>query len=129
MNIDELLIDFDEMGFAPTALCKYPEECAREWKSQLVDEIDKLKEERAALTKALDGQWTFKTVTASGNTAGKLNALEIIRRAAREEFADKLKEMCIRKRVPIDLDDEDEYYFDGAVTIDEIDRLLEEYKK
>ena len=54
---------------------------------------------------------------------------DVIRRKAREEFADKLKEICIRKRVPIDLDDEGEYYFDGAVTIDEIDKLLEEYKK
>ena len=48
MSIDELLIDFDEMGFAPTALCKYPEEYACEWKNQLVGEIDRLKEEITA---------------------------------------------------------------------------------
>lgn len=43
MNIDELLVDFDEMGFAPTTLCENPEEYACEWKKQLLAEIDKLK--------------------------------------------------------------------------------------
>ena len=66
---------------------------------------------------ALDGQWTFKTVPAGGNTAGKLNVLEIVRRVAMEEFADKLKEIFVCKGVHIDLDDENEYYFDGSVTI------------
>lgn len=43
MKIDELLIEFDEMGFAPTTLCENPEEYACEWKKQLVSEIEKLK--------------------------------------------------------------------------------------
>ena len=46
MNIDELLVDFDEMGFAPTTLCENPDECACEWKKQLVAEIERFTEER-----------------------------------------------------------------------------------
>ena len=103
--------------------------CRNELMIKASETIQKLKEERTALMKKLDGQWTFKTVTAGCNTSGKLNVLEIVRRVEREEFADKLKEICVRKRVPIDLDDEDGYYFDVAVTIDEIDKLLKEYEK
>lgn len=103
--------------------------CRNELMMKAFDTIQKLKEERTALTMAHDGQWTFKTVHAGGKTNVKLNILEIVRRVEREEFADKLKEICVRKRVPVDLDDENEYYFDGAVTIDEIDKLLKEYEK
>lgn len=44
-----------------------------------------------------------------------------------KEFAEKLKEICVSKRRFIDIDDKEEYYFDGAVTINEIDELLKEY--
>lgn len=40
--IEDLLIEFDEMGFAPTTLCESPEKYAFEWKKRLVAEIDKL---------------------------------------------------------------------------------------
>ena len=43
MTIDELLVDFDEMGFAPTTLCENPDEYACKWKRQLLTEIDRLK--------------------------------------------------------------------------------------
>lgn len=45
MAIADLLTDFDEMGFAPTTLCENPDEYAREWKEQLVAEIERLKAE------------------------------------------------------------------------------------
>lgn len=45
MKIEDLLIDFDEMGFAPTTLCENPDEYAREWREQLVAEIERLKTE------------------------------------------------------------------------------------
>ena len=45
MAIDELLIDFDEMGFVPTTLCVNPDEYARDWKKQLLVEIKRLKDE------------------------------------------------------------------------------------
>lgn len=42
MSIDELLIDFDEMGFVPTTLCKNPDEYAQDWKKKLLVEINRL---------------------------------------------------------------------------------------
>lgn len=42
MKINELLVEFDEMGFAPTTLCGNPNEYAREWKKKLVAEIKRL---------------------------------------------------------------------------------------
>ena len=53
MAIDELLIDFDEMGFVPTTLCENPDEYARDWKKQLLVEIKRLKAENARLTEKL----------------------------------------------------------------------------
>lgn len=50
--------------------------------------------------------------------------LNLYKKQAVKEFAEKLKEICVRKRQFIDIDDEEEYYFDGAVTIEEIDELL-----
>lgn len=41
MKIEDLLIDFDEMGFAPTTLCPNPDEYACEWRMKLVAEINR----------------------------------------------------------------------------------------
>lgn len=49
MAIDELLIDFDEMGFVPTTLCENPDEYAQDWKKQLLVEIKRLKSENKQL--------------------------------------------------------------------------------
>ena len=49
MAIDELLIDFDEMGFIPTTLCENPDEYAQDWKKQLLVEIKRLKAENKQL--------------------------------------------------------------------------------
>lgn len=49
MTIDELLIDFDEMGFVPTTLCENPDEYARDWRKQLLVEIKRLKAENKQL--------------------------------------------------------------------------------
>ena len=37
--IEELLIDFDEMGFVPTTLCPDPEGYAVEWKKMLTNAL------------------------------------------------------------------------------------------
>lgn len=50
--IEDLLMDFDEMGFAPvpiTACGINPEEYARKWKIELVSEIERLKDDYAKL--------------------------------------------------------------------------------
>ena len=56
MAIDELLIDFDEMGFVPTTLCENPDEYARDWKKQLLVEIKRLKAENEELTKVVSSK-------------------------------------------------------------------------
>jgi len=40
-----LLIEFDEMGFCPTTLCKDPEQEAIEWKKNLIKSVDEEKKE------------------------------------------------------------------------------------
>lgn len=56
MAIDELLIDFDEMGFVPTTLCENPDEYAQDWKKQLLVEIKRLKDENEELTKVVSSK-------------------------------------------------------------------------
>ena len=41
----------EEMGFIPTTLCENPDECACEWKKQLVAKIERLKAENDKLDK------------------------------------------------------------------------------
>lgn len=50
----DLLIEFDEMGFAPTTVCTDPEEFAVRWKEQLAKEIEALKAENAVLRNRLE---------------------------------------------------------------------------
>lgn len=50
--IEDLLMDFDEMGFAPvpiTACGINSEEYARKWKCELVSEIERLKDDYSKL--------------------------------------------------------------------------------
>lgn len=49
MNIEELLIEFDEMGFAPTTLCENPEQYAKDWKNKLKDMIHVLQSDKEEL--------------------------------------------------------------------------------
>lgn len=51
MNIEDLLIDFDEMGFAPMTICPNPDEYAYEWKMKLVAEINRQQAEIERLNK------------------------------------------------------------------------------
>ncbi|HAQ29238.1 MAG TPA: hypothetical protein DCQ76_05905, partial [Ruminococcaceae bacterium] len=50
-EIEYLLTEFDEMGFAPTNVCNDPEGKAKLWKSALVYEIELLLDEYAAIRK------------------------------------------------------------------------------
>lgn len=82
MTIDELLIDFDEMGFVPTTLCENPDEYAQDWKKQLLVEIKRLEKENACLLKACEEQFTFDTTQ---------NKKYSIFDSVRKEFADEVK--------------------------------------
>lgn len=102
--IDDLLIEFDEMDFAPTNLCDNPEGKAKLWKSALVYELGLLLDEHAA-----------------------------IRKKAVEEFAEKLKfEMPVKNCLccrEYDIGYNDGYSearFDFYASINE---LLKEYEK
>lgn len=41
--IEDLLVDFDEMGFMPTTTCLYPNEYALQWKQKLISEVERLR--------------------------------------------------------------------------------------
>ena len=47
--IDDLLIEFDEMDYAPTNLCKDPVKEAVAWKDKLRYELDLLLDEKSAI--------------------------------------------------------------------------------
>lgn len=59
-TINDLLIEFDEMGFAPTNVCDDPEGKAKLWKSALVYEIELLLDEHAAIRKKAVKQFAEK---------------------------------------------------------------------
>ena len=50
----DLMIEFDEMGFAPTTVCEDPEGYAKKWKDQVLEEVKALKAENVALRERLD---------------------------------------------------------------------------
>ena len=50
----DLLIEFDEMGYAPTQPCGDPERCAEEWKNRVWEEVKSLEAENAALRERID---------------------------------------------------------------------------
>ena len=50
--IDDLLIEFDEMGFEPTTVCPNPEVYATEWREKVRRAFKRLKAENAALIAA-----------------------------------------------------------------------------
>lgn len=86
--IEDLLIDFDEMGFAPTPICGInPEEYARKWKSELVSEVERLKAENETYCKQINQ--AYDTGYDDGYGSGKEDGVR--------EFAEELKAktMCI----------------------------------
>lgn len=50
----DLLIEFDEMGYAPTSPCGDPELCAKEWKNRVREAFKALETENAALRERID---------------------------------------------------------------------------
>lgn len=52
--IEDFLIEFDEMGFAPITLCPDPEKYAIEWREKVRAEFERLETENAALRARLE---------------------------------------------------------------------------
>ena len=115
MTIDELLVNFDEMGFAPTTLCENPDEYACEWKKQLLAEIERLTEERNRYAETL-----AKYQMASDK--------EIIaqKKQAVKEFAEKLKKIVFEQGNPYNVPYEE--FSQANVLFMVIDELLKEYE-
>lgn len=138
LKIQNLCIEFDEMGYEPTTLCENPEQTAKKWKSDLMYEIglfldesmgikaryNELKAENERLTERL------KQVLLSIDTVKEMNAMCNIdeqRKQAVKEFAEKLqKELPCR-----------DYTYNGntySMILTSsmkyaIDKLLKEYEK
>ena len=53
-TITDLLIEFDEMGFAPTTVCPNAEQCAIDWRDRVRKEFARLITENAALRKRIE---------------------------------------------------------------------------
>lgn len=135
LKIQNLCIEFDEMGYEPTTLCENPEQTAKKWKSDLMFEIglfldesmgikaryNELKAENERLTERL------KQVLLSIDTVKEMNAMCNIdeqRKQAVKEFAEKLKMKAFNKDMFND--------WAGAtyvVLVREIDKLLKEYER
>lgn len=105
MKIDELLIEFDEMGFVPTTLCENPDEYASEWKKQLIAEIERLKAENE------------KRLTC--------DFVKTAQKQAVKEFAKKLKEKVHNYYPSIDSYCTSRH----VILVKDIDELLKEYEK
>ena len=50
----DLLIEFDEMGYAPTTICEDAEEYAKKWKNRVWEEVKSLEAENADLRERLE---------------------------------------------------------------------------
>lgn len=118
MAIDELLIDFDEMGFVPTTLCENPDEYAIAWKKQLVAEIERLKAENEELSKVVSS----KVYDLIDNTNEIADAREAWEQQAKIDVLNELRE---------------KYSTSGNVNndwatyvyVDDIDELIKEIEK
>ena len=55
----DLLVEFDEMGFAPTIPCEDIEGAAKAWREKLIKEIKALEAENAALRERLEKAVVF----------------------------------------------------------------------
>ena len=146
MTIDELLVDFDEMGFAPTTLCENPDEYACEWKRQLLTEIEQLtrelaKEQEACVECELKQSWELfvrdkeidRLRAERKRFENNMKSVpEIEKKNVVKEFAEKVKDYLEYKLVDefgnmavdvqyitIDIDEFEDY----------VDELLREYEK
>lgn len=50
----DLLIEFDEMGYAPTTVCEDAEEYAKKWRNRVWEEVKSLEAENAELRERLE---------------------------------------------------------------------------
>ena len=56
MNINDLLIEYDEMGMSPTTVCENPEQFAIDWRERVREEFERLVAENIALKANSDNE-------------------------------------------------------------------------
>ena len=90
-TITDLLIEFDEMGFAPTTVCENPEQYAIDWRERVRKEFTRLTEENDSLTVELEvAQRDVENLTRTLDEANdEIKALE----AENEELKATLSKM------------------------------------
>lgn len=88
--IDDLLIEFDEMDYAPTNLCEDPEKEAIAWEDRLRDELDLLLDEKSAIERRAVEEFAEKIKTAISNE------MVVVRDCTGEKSA-------LRRRVDVDI--------------------------
>ena len=82
----DLLIEFDEMGYAPAPPCGDPERCAEEWKNRVLEEFKTLEAENAALRAELEEYEMIE---------GRKKRISQHRREDVRRVADKITRCCL----------------------------------
>ena len=120
LKIQNLCIEFDEMGYEPTTLCENPEQTAKKWKSDLMYEIGLFLDEAMGIKaryNELKAENERLKEKCEELRKEKLDAQDDQRKQAVKEFAGKIKAKSYVNN-----------YCREVVEIDKIDELLKEYE-
>lgn len=91
--LNDLLTEFDEAGYCPTTFCNDPEEEAKTWKEKFLHEIGIILNDNNVLKAKLKlVLLSVETVKGTQFIENMKNILEIEKKNAVKEFAEKLKE-------------------------------------
>lgn len=95
-TITDLLIEFDEMGFAPTTVCENPEQYAIDWRERVRKEFTRLTAENDNLTVELEvAQRDVENLTRTLEEAtDEIKALEAENAALRERLEKAVELPC-----------------------------------
>lgn len=98
-TITDLLIEFDEMGFAPTTVCENPEQYAIDWRERVRKEFTRLTEENDSLTVELEiAQRDVENLTRTLDEANdEIKALEAENAELREKLSNSIDTEQIAK--------------------------------
>ena len=77
--ITDLLVDFDEMGFAPTTSCPDPEAYAIEWRRKITDALESYHKqyENAIVPPCKVGDMLYDIYEAKSNGEGNIRELKV----------------------------------------------------
>ena len=107
-SLTDLLIEFDEMGFAPTTPCPNPEEYAIGWRGKVRKEIERLKSENAKLRVELS-QTIYNKVKEINRKSDNANSRYVFQTELGIDHVrqERLLKEFIKERWGIDVEDEE----------------------